>query len=85
VPESKLRELAAIEKHETKPDETKAMENTKKIPWRPPHSDAWLDLQQLLHRVYDAAGYEDYIYRSPPQPRLDSEDTAWAQQLVPVS
>jgi hypothetical protein len=53
------------------------------IPLRPPHADAQLDLQQLLDRIYDGAGYEDYIYRSPPQPRLNAEDAAWAQQLVP--
>jgi hypothetical protein len=54
------------------------------IPLRPPHADAQLDLQQVLHRIYDAAGYEDYIYRSPPQPRLNDEDAAWAQQFVPA-
>jgi Protein of unknown function (DUF4058) len=32
------------------------------IPLRDPHADASLDLQQMLHRLYDAAGYEDYIY-----------------------
>jgi hypothetical protein len=54
------------------------------IPLRPPHADARLDLQGLLHRIYDAAGYEDYIYRGPPQPRLSAEDAAWAQQFVPA-
>jgi hypothetical protein len=54
------------------------------IPLRPPHADARLDLQQLLHRIYDAAGYEDYIYRGPPQPRLSAEDVAWARQFVPA-
>jgi hypothetical protein len=54
------------------------------IPLRPPHPDAQLDLQQLLHRIYDGAGYEDFIYRSPPQPRLSPEDASWAQQFVPA-
>jgi hypothetical protein len=52
------------------------------IPLRRPHADAQLDLQQVLHRVYDAAGYEDYIYRGQPQPQLNAEDAAWAQQIV---
>jgi hypothetical protein len=52
------------------------------VPLRAPHADAKLDLQQVLHRVYDAAGYEDYIYRGTPQPPLSAEDTLWAQQLT---
>jgi hypothetical protein len=53
------------------------------IPLRPPHGDARLDLQEVLHRIYDAAGYEDYIYQGQPQPRLTQEIAAWAQQFVP--
>jgi hypothetical protein len=54
------------------------------IPLRPPYPDALLDLRQVLDRIYDAAGYEDYIYHSPPQPRLSTEDAAWARQFVPT-
>jgi hypothetical protein len=54
-----------------------------RIPLRPPHADAQLDLQPVLHRIYDAAGYEDYIYRGPPHPQLNAEDAAWARQFVP--
>jgi hypothetical protein len=54
------------------------------IPLRSPHPGARLDLQGLVHRIYDAAGYEDYIYRSSPQPRLNPEDAAWATTLVPA-
>jgi hypothetical protein len=53
------------------------------IPLREPDPDARLDLQQVLHRIYDAAGYEDYIYASTPQPQLSAEDAAWAQQFLP--
>jgi Protein of unknown function (DUF4058) len=53
------------------------------IPLRPPHADAQLDLQNLLHRIYDAAGYEDYIYQGQPHPQLKAEDAAWARQFVP--
>ena len=53
------------------------------IPLRAPHPHATLDLQELLHRVYDEAGYELYIYNGPPQPRLNGEEEAWARQFVP--
>jgi hypothetical protein len=53
------------------------------IPLRPPHGDARIDLQQVLHRIYDAAGYEDYIYRGQPHPRLSPDNANWAQQFVP--
>ena len=52
------------------------------VPLRAPDSDARLDLQQVLHRLYDAAGYEDYIYTGTPQPALGPEDTAWALLLI---
>jgi hypothetical protein len=54
------------------------------IPLRPPHADVQLDLQEVLHRIYDAAGYEDDIYEGQPQPRLSPEDAAWAQPFVPI-
>jgi len=53
------------------------------VPLRSPHPDAQLDLQALLDRIYDAAGYEDDIYASEPQPRLTPEDVAWARQFLP--
>ena len=52
------------------------------IPLREPTPDAKIDLQQLLHRVYDAACYEDYIYRGRPHPPLHPEDASWAAELV---
>jgi hypothetical protein len=52
------------------------------IPLRSPHPDAQLDLQALLNRIYDAAGYEDDIYTGEPQPRLTPEDAAWAGQFL---
>jgi hypothetical protein len=56
-----------------------------RIPLRTPHADAQLDLQDILHRIYDAAGYEDYIYHGQPQPQLHPEDAAWAQSFVPAA
>jgi hypothetical protein len=54
------------------------------IPLRAPDPDARLDLQATLHRVYDAAGYEDYIYETDPQLPLSPDDVVWARQFVPV-
>lgn len=52
------------------------------IPLEPPHADAMLDLQATLHRVYDAAGYEDYLYRHQPEPPLTETDRDWASGLL---
>jgi hypothetical protein len=54
------------------------------VPLRAPHPDAQLDLQALLHRIYDAAGYEDDIYTGEPQPRLTPDDATWAGQFLPA-
>lgn len=43
---------------------------------------AQLDLQPLLDRIYDAAGYRDYIYQGAPQPALSTEDAEWARQVL---
>jgi hypothetical protein len=53
------------------------------IPLREPHPPATLDLQELLHRVYDEAGYEYDIYDGSPQPPLSAEEVEWARQFVP--
>ena len=49
------------------------------VPLKPEDPDAVLDLQQLLHETFDAAGYADYIYQGKPRPPLHPEDEAWAQ------
>ena len=48
-----------------------------------PDADARLDLQEALNHLYDAAGYEDYIYTGAPQPPLHPDDAAWARQFLP--
>lgn len=50
------------------------------VPLVAPHPDARLDLKQVLDRIYDAAGYEDYIYDREPRPPLVREDANWARQ-----
>ncbi len=52
------------------------------IPLRAPDSDATLDLQAVLQRVYDAAGYRHYIYEGQPKPPLAEADRAWAAELA---
>jgi hypothetical protein len=52
------------------------------IPLRSPDATAKLDLQAVLHRVYDAAGYGDYVYRSQPQPTLSAEDQWWVDKIL---
>ncbi len=55
------------------------------IPLLEGHKDAQLDLQAILHRLYDAGGYEDFIYQSEPQPPLSLADAAWGRSLLPTS
>jgi hypothetical protein len=53
------------------------------IPLRAPDHDATLNLQDLLHRVYDAGHYDHYIYEGEIQPPLSTEDEAWARPFLP--
>lgn len=55
------------------------------IPLRDNDPNARLDLQQLLHRIYDTAGYAYRIYSGPPEPPLAAEDAAWAAQFLPAN
>ncbi len=52
------------------------------VPLRSPHADADLDLQAILHRVYDSAGYGHYIYKASPVPPLKNDDAIWAAALI---
>lgn len=54
------------------------------IPLTAARADAELDLKVVLDRVYTASGFEHYIYRHPPEPRLSGEDAEWSQQFVPT-
>jgi hypothetical protein len=35
------------------------------------------------HRISDAARYENWIYRTGPEPALSAEDQRWVQQFLP--
>lgn len=52
------------------------------VPLRSGEDDATVSLKSIIDRVYDAAGYEDVIYRRPPSPPLTPEDQAWAEGIL---
>jgi len=52
------------------------------IPLRAGEPEATLDLQAILHRIYDSAGYQLFIYDAEPEPALSAEDAVWAAQLL---
>jgi hypothetical protein len=53
------------------------------IPLRRRTPEPVIDLQAVLDRVYDEAGYADFIYRQPPEPPLAPEQAAWAAGCLP--
>lgn len=54
------------------------------VPLHAPDPDARLDLQQLVHRIYDAARYGAHIYEGAPDPPLTLQQRAWADAYVPA-
>jgi hypothetical protein len=54
-----------------------------RVPLRAPDPDVPVDLQAVLDRVYDSAGYGEFIYHHEPTPPMPVEDAAWAQQFLP--
>ncbi len=53
------------------------------IPLLPGDTEPPLDLNRLLHDLYDRAGYDLTIdYRQPPRPRLRKADHAWADAII---
>jgi hypothetical protein len=53
------------------------------VPLRAPDGDVRLDLQAVLHRVYDEAGYQTYLYEAGPTPSLSPEEVEWAAAFRP--
>jgi hypothetical protein len=53
------------------------------IPVRETDPEPQLDLQEMIHRIYDAAQYERFIYDGEPVPPLSATDAAWAESLRP--
>lgn len=54
------------------------------VPLADGDGDVLLDLQAVLHDVYDRARYEFLIYDGQPEPALSPEDAEWARQFVPA-
>lgn len=52
------------------------------VPVQASDPDARLDLQAVLDRIHDDAGYADYIYEGHARPRLGKKDADWARQLL---
>jgi len=55
---------------------------TSPVPLRPAHSHATLELQQLLHQIYDAGTYAQEIYELEAEPPLDPADLDWAEHVL---
>jgi len=53
------------------------------LPLRGAAETCSVDLQQVLHRVYDMAFYGRWIYTMEPEPGLRPEDAEWARGLIP--
>jgi len=51
------------------------------VPLHTGQPDATLDLQAILDKVYDEGGFAYLIHDGAPDPPLDDEDSAWAQEL----
>lgn len=53
------------------------------VPLAGPDPDAHLDLQSVLDRTYDAAGFGSYNYSETPEPPLTPDAAAWAAAFLP--
>jgi hypothetical protein len=52
------------------------------VPLREPIPIAWLNLQEILHAVYDRAVYKNRIYLGQPEPPLSGDDLDWANSIL---
>jgi hypothetical protein len=53
------------------------------IPLLPQDSEPSLDLNRIVHALYERAGHEMALdYRHPPQPCLRKQDQAWAESII---
>lgn len=52
------------------------------IPLRQGEAEPLVDLQALLHNVYDAGSYYLDAYRQQPTPALSPAETTWAEALI---
>jgi hypothetical protein len=52
------------------------------IPMGDGHPPVTLDVQSIIHSLYDAGGYRKFMYESSPVPPLNAEDAAWARGVL---
>jgi hypothetical protein len=52
------------------------------VPLDPYHFPVPLDLQAVIHRLYDDGGYAKFLYETEPDPPLSPEDAAWAREIL---
>jgi hypothetical protein len=53
------------------------------IPLRPDEAEPMLELNQILHNLYDQGGYDLAVnYQHPPEPSLSKADAQWAAQIL---
>jgi len=52
------------------------------VPLRQANSYASLELQELLHHVYDQGPYVEEIYEQEAEPPLDPADLGWAEHVL---
>lgn len=52
------------------------------VPLKDGDDPARIDLQALLHEVYDAAGYQKRVYAVEPEPPLSPVDVGWARAIL---
>jgi len=53
------------------------------VPLKPENPDLWVDLQQLLHQIYDRAAYDLEInYTQDLMPPLADQDREWVDALL---
>lgn len=55
------------------------------IPLQAGDDEPRIDLQELLHEVYDAAGFDLVAYRNEPDPSLEADDAVWAKDILKSS
>jgi hypothetical protein len=53
-----------------------------RIPLRQTDADVPLDLQALVEQCYENGRYDSLDYRVSPEPPLDADDAAWADELL---
>jgi hypothetical protein len=56
------------------------------VPLQPDEAEPLLALNDLVHDLYDRAGYDltvDY-HQPPPPPQMSEQDVAWMQRLLPM-